>query len=172
MTLDGVWGTPRNFFKRLDAEFKFNVDVCATRTLAKVRRYFSPRIDGLKQPWRGAVWCAPPYGAGIANWIEKAWSSARTGKATVVCLVFARTDTGWWRDYCMRADEIRFIAGRLTFEKPGAISHSPMPNALVIFRAGEGPQHGPQFSVYDWRSFAPNRVRSVPGTQSSSSGPS
>jgi len=49
----------------------------------------------------------------------------------VVCLLPARTDTKWWRDYVMRASELRFISGRVKFgdAKTGA----PFPSVIAIF---------------------------------------
>jgi hypothetical protein len=45
--------TPQAFFDRLDAEFNFTLDVCALPENAKCKRYFTPEINGLAQPWRG-----------------------------------------------------------------------------------------------------------------------
>lgn len=47
------WETPLDFFRTLDAEFHFTVDVCATAENAKCQDYFSPEQDGLSQEWRG-----------------------------------------------------------------------------------------------------------------------
>lgn len=66
--------------------------------------------------------------------MRKAYESWIEG-ATVVCLVPARTDTGWWHDYAAKASEIRFIRGRVKFEKPNLKSDSaPFPSAIVIFK--------------------------------------
>ena len=72
----------------------------------------------------------PPYGRGIGKWMKKAYESAQSG-ATVVCLVPARTDTGWWHDYAMRG-EVRFVRGRLKFN--GLNCNAPFPSEVVIFR--------------------------------------
>jgi site-specific DNA-methyltransferase (adenine-specific) len=38
----------------------------------------------------------PPYGRQIGRWVKKAWESAQSGACElVVCLLPARTDTGW-----------------------------------------------------------------------------
>lgn len=42
------------------------------------------------------------------------------------------TDTAWWQDEVMRAQEIRFLRGRVTFV--GARSPAPFPSAVVIFK--------------------------------------
>ena len=84
--------------------------MCLTSN-AKCPNYFTPEQDGLAQDWIGTCWCNPPYGRDIGKWIKK----ASEANATVVCLVPARTDTAWWHDYAMKADDIRFIRGRLKF---------------------------------------------------------
>ena len=124
------WETPQALFDKLDAEFGFNLDVCATEETAKCGRYFTPADDGLSQTWESVCWMNSPYGRAIAKWMRKAFDESQLG-ATVVCLVPARTDTTWWHDYATRG-EIRFLRGRLKF---GGTEHSaPFPSAVVIFR--------------------------------------
>lgn len=121
----------------LHREFDFTVDVCANEVNACLPRYFSEEDNGLIQPWEGErCYMNPPYGQDIPKWIAKAYWSAKNG-ATVVCLLPSRTDTGWWHDYVMRAEEVRFIRGRLKFE--GAQYVSPFPCLVVVFRGGGGP---------------------------------
>lgn len=56
------WETPSDFFKKLDAEFHFTLDACATDSNAKCVRYFTKESDGLSQDWGGeTVYCNPPY---------------------------------------------------------------------------------------------------------------
>lgn len=125
-----LWATPQDFFDALNAEFNFDVDVCATAENAKCIKYFTAQQDGLKQDWNGVCWMNPPYGRVIGNWVKKAYVSAQNG-ATVVCLLPARTDTKWWHDYCMKGS-VRFIRGRLKF---GCNKNSaPFPSAVVIFK--------------------------------------
>lgn len=125
-----LWATPQDFFDKLDAEFNFELDVCATHENAKCKKYYTVRENGLLQRWQGVCWMNPPYGRVIGEWVKKAYESAQDG-ATVVCLVPARTDTRWWHDYCMKG-EIRFVRGRLKFGT--AKENAPFPNAVVIFR--------------------------------------
>jgi phage N-6-adenine-methyltransferase len=125
-----TWETPVDLFRRLDREFRFDLDVCALPETAKCSRYFTPADDGLKQQWKGVCWMNPPYGRQIGEWMRKAFEESQRG-CTVVCLVPARTDTEWWHEYAMRG-EIRFIRGRIRFK--GAASSAPFPSAIVIFR--------------------------------------
>lgn len=123
-----LWETPQDFFDRLNDEFHFDLDVCALAENAKCERYFTPSTDGLKQKWTGTVWCNPPYGRQIAKWVKKAAES----DCTVVMLIPARTDTGWFHDYIYGKTEIRFLRGRLKFG--GAKWNAPFPCMVVIWR--------------------------------------
>lgn len=124
------WATPWEFFDKLNDEFKFTLDPCASARNHKTDRYFSRTRNGLTQDWSAErVFMNPPYGRVIHLWIRKAFESAKAG-ALVVCLIPSRTDTSYWHDYCMKG-EIRFIRGRLRFG--GSKNSAPFPSAVVIF---------------------------------------
>jgi site-specific DNA-methyltransferase (adenine-specific) len=125
------WATPRDLFRALDAEFRFDFDPCATPETATCPRYFTPADDGLRQEWTGRVFMNPPYGRTIGAWMRKAWEASQTTAEVAVCLVPARTDTAWWHSYATRG-EVRFLQGRLRFG--GAASGAPFPSAVVVFR--------------------------------------
>ncbi len=139
------WATPKGFFDLVSAEFAFDLDAAASHNNAKCNRYYTEEEDGLSQPWQGTVWCNPPYGRGIKDWVRKGYDSAQEG-AVVVMLIPARTDTTYWHEYVMRAAEVRLIRGRLVFGDGEATSNAPFPCALVVFRSGE---HAPTFSTMD-----------------------
>jgi phage N-6-adenine-methyltransferase len=125
------WSTPLDLFRDLDAEFHFDLDVCALPENAKCPRYFTPADDGLAQRWIGNCFCNPPYGRTIGDWMRKAWEESQAGAAVVACLVPARTDTVWWHDYATRG-EVRLLKGRIKFG--GVRSGAPFPSAVVVFR--------------------------------------
>lgn len=141
------WWTPQWLFEPLNKEFHFELDVCASAKNAKCKRYFTRQQDGLKQEWKGVCWMNPPYGREIADWVRKAYDSAKKG-ATVVCLVPARTDTAWWWDYCIQG-EVRFLRGRIKFDNDRNIDNSAnFPSAVVVFRPGVKPANA---KVVWWR---------------------
>lgn len=112
------WCTPADFFSELDQEFHFNLDPAATDKSAKCARYFTPADDGLKADWGGCrVFCNPPYGRQITDWVRKGYEESKKPGTLVVMLIPARTDTSYFHDYIFhgKADEVRFIRGRLTF---------------------------------------------------------
>ena len=127
------WETPKEFFDKLNEEFNFTLDPCATPGNAKCKKYYTVKEDGLKQDWQGeTVFCNPPYGKAIKNWVKKCYEESRKPNTTVVMLIPARTDTTYFHEYIYKkAKEIRFVKGRLKFgnSKNGA----PFPSMVVVF---------------------------------------
>ena len=126
------WPTPQAFFDQLNREFKFTLDPCASAENAKCRWFFTREDDGLKQNWRShRVFCNPPYGKTMRDWARKCYEASQGG-ALVALLAHARTDTRWFHDWVYgKADEIRFVRGRL---KIGDGSQSaPFPSLIAIF---------------------------------------
>ncbi len=127
------WSTPQDFFDELNEEFHFNLDPCADDSNHKCDMYFTKEQDGLAQDWGGhRVFCNPPYGKEIKDWVKKCYYEAHKDNTIVVLLIPARTDTTYFQDYIYHRAEVRFIRGRLRFSgKDGA----PFPSMLAIFRA-------------------------------------
>ena len=127
------WSTPQAFFDELNKEFNFTLDPCATSENAKCTKYFTVEDDGLKQDWsKDTVFMNPPYGREIKYWVQKAYEESLKG-ATVVCLIPARTDTAYWHDYIFgKADDIRFLRGRLKFGD--SKNPAPFPSAIIIYK--------------------------------------
>ena len=132
--MDGC--TPQQFFDDLNAEFSFVADVAATEENKKAPICYTPENDGLKNSWQfgGAVFCNPPYGKEIGKWVKKAYEEACKG-ATVVLLIPARTDTGYFHDYIYGKAEIRFVRGRIKFADQNGIAkfNAPFPSMVVIY---------------------------------------
>lgn len=139
------WETPWDFFNELDAEFHFDVDVCARADNAKCQQFITPEMDALNLEWRnfGSVgFMNPPYGREIGEWTSYARKSTFLN-FTTVGLLPSRTDTKWWhRDVIDAKAEVRFLKGRLTFE--GAPHPAPFPSAVVIWRANPFPFVNPR----------------------------
>lgn len=115
----------------------------------KCDRYYTEKDDAFKQDWSVGsggkpAWLNPPYGRGIGRWMELV--KRQSQKITVVTLIPARTDTGWFWDHVIHgAHEVRLLRGRLRFE--GAESGAPFPSAVGIYLAGDPP---PEARLVPW----------------------
>ena len=125
------WDTPQKLFNELNEEFNFTLDPCATDENAKCNKHFTIEDDGLSKDWsKDVVFMNPPYGREIKKWIKKAYEESLNG-ATVVCLIPARTDTTYWHDFIFdKADDIRFLRGRLKFGN--SKNSAQFPSAIVL----------------------------------------
>ena len=111
--------TPRDFFEKLDKEFRFNLDVSPHMSL----------IDMLKPEirWKGCIYCNPPYN-NQRPFIEKALDE----NVNAVFLLPSRTDTKLFHELILpKAKEIRFIKGRLKFDDQK--NSAPFPSMIVVF---------------------------------------
>jgi len=116
--------TPPALYSELDGEFHFTLDPCPLG---------GGDIDGLERSWTGErVYCNPPYGRDVGRWLAKAREAA-----IAVYLLPSRTDTAWWHDYALSADEIRFVRGRLKFGD--AKSGAPFPSVILVYRGEKAP---------------------------------
>ena len=72
------WATPKDFFDKLDSEFQFTLDPCATAENHKCDLYYTKEEGGLSKDWAGhRVFCNPPYGRDIGNWVKYAYEQSR-----------------------------------------------------------------------------------------------
>lgn len=128
------WATPFDFYKKLDDEFFFDIDVCASRENHKCLVYYDIAENGLSKNWIGSIFCNPPYSQ-IKLWLKKGQEEIINGNANVIVyLIPARTDTKYFHEYCLGKNcEIRFIKGRLKFGD--SKNSAPFPSILVIMRS-------------------------------------
>jgi site-specific DNA-methyltransferase (adenine-specific) len=131
------WETPESFFQQLNEEFHFTLDAAASDANHKCKKYFTKDQDGLTQRWSGTVWCNPPYGKTIPQWLEKAIEEQRRG-VTSVFLLMARTEMSYFHELIFPNAEIRFVKGRVKFSHPDPAknkNNTPFYGSmLVIFK--------------------------------------
>ena len=131
---DMTWTTPQDFYDELNKEFNFTLDPCASVKNTKCVYFYTEEDDGLSKDWEGkTVFCNPPYGRAIKDWVKKCSDESKKPHTTVVMLIPARTDTRYFHDYIYQKEnvEIRFIKGRLKFGE--ATNSAPFPSMVVIF---------------------------------------
>lgn len=85
------------------------------------------------------VFCNPPYGRHIQEWVRKGYEESQKPGTLVVMLIPARTDTSYFHDYIFggKADEVRFLRGRIKFtdEEGNAKDAAPFPSAVIVWRS-------------------------------------
>jgi len=125
------WLTPPEIIKALGS---FDLDPCSpvNRPWDTAREHYNILDNGLKKPWRGRVWCNPPYGSETGIWLGRL---ADHGDG--VALVFARTETDmFFSQVWERASAVLFIRGRLYFYHvtgQQAAANSGGPSVLVAY---------------------------------------
>lgn len=80
------------------------------------------------------MFCNPPYGREIGDWVEKCYLESKNKNTICVMLIPARTDTRWFHDFIYKKPniEIRFIKGRLKFGN--SKNSAPFPSMVVVFK--------------------------------------
>lgn len=130
------WTTPKDFYDNLNKEFNFTLDPCCSHQNALCEKHYTKEENGLIQDWQGeTVYCNPPYGKEIKDWVKKCFDESKKKNTTIVMLIPARTDTRYFHEYIYhKAKEIRFIKGRLKFGgDEGNKGSAPFPSMVVIF---------------------------------------
>lgn len=73
------WATPQSLFDKLNAEFHFDLDPCATDENHKCAQYYTKADDGLTKNWGGGQYSAIPHTDGkSANGYEKPMKKRRS----------------------------------------------------------------------------------------------
>ena len=125
------WETPQDLFDRLNAEFHFTLDPCATKENTKCKKFYTKEDDGLSKDWSGEiVFCNPPYNRYVIDkWLKK---MSNSNAKVCVGLLPVRTNTAWFHKYVWKKTKIRFIRGKLKFS--GYKWQAPFPSMIVIFK--------------------------------------
>jgi site-specific DNA-methyltransferase (adenine-specific) len=127
------WATPKAFYDKLNEVHEFDLDVAASSTNHLCDDWYGldhpdeSRKNGLEAEWYGHVWCNPPYGRGIKDWVLK----ASQHHDLVVMLLPARTDTRWFHDLVLPNANVTFVRGRIKFGTSNA--GAPFPSMVVEF---------------------------------------
>lgn len=124
------WLTPPDLVKMLGS---FELDPCGCPgmpwRLAPVT-FMPPRQDGLSLPWKGRVFCNPPYGDAITDWVERIHEHGDG-----ILLIYSRTETDAWLRVWATGHGFLFPHGRIAFYTPRGIKKSggTAPSALIAY---------------------------------------
>jgi len=90
----------------------FDLDPCASikRPWDTAKNHYTYLDNGLLLPWRGRVWCNPPYG------LNKEFLRRCVSHDNCMVLIPARTETEYFYEYVWkRADGLLFMRNRIHF---------------------------------------------------------
>ena len=129
------WLTPPSLLSKLG---EFNLDPCApiVRPWDTAKYHYTVKDDGLNMPWKGRVWCNPPYGKHASAWLCRL---AAHGNG--LALIFARTETKFFFEQVWnKASAVLFLKGRLYFhhvDGTQAPASAGAPSVLVAYGENE-----------------------------------
>lgn len=126
------WETPQDFFDEWNRQFHFTLDACANEKNHKCNKYYTKEDNGLLKDWGGEiVWCNPPYGKNISEWVKKCHIECQKKGTIIVALLPARTDTKWFHEYVYHEALTYFVKGRLKFSN--SKNSAPFPSMVCIW---------------------------------------
>jgi len=128
--INDEWLTPPEIIKSLG---EFDLDPCSpiNRPWDTAKTHFTKEDNGLVKPWKGRIWCNPPYGNMTGIWLS------RLSRHYGIALIFARTETNMFFDQVWnKADAVLFLKGRLSFhyvDGSQAETNAGAPSVLVAY---------------------------------------
>lgn len=130
--------TPPDFWSVIDAEFQFQIDVCASANNTKCNWYIDAEMNSLgeNQAWVGypnvrwpagsvmpavyvtRAWCNPGF-ARVLPWHKKAYQEAQKSPDAVVVLIgLPGGSQDWWHFAYEHATQIRTLDDRVNYIVP------------------------------------------------------
>jgi phage N-6-adenine-methyltransferase len=155
------YGTPPDFWQRLDDEFHFQLDAAAWDWNAKAPAWLTVFEDSLTLDWRWVceevlgvplvVWLNPPYGSQLKVWLKRL---AEHGNG--IALVPARTEVeSWFWPYVWEAaDTVLFLRGRLYFLTPEGEERGNAGHGSVLVAYGYQASERLRLSRIEGRAFS------------------
>jgi len=126
------WLTPPHIIESLGP---FDLDPCAAvdQPWPTANKHYTLQDNGLEKPWKGSVWCHPPYS------LCKPWLAKCAECDDALVLLYARTETEMWKQYVWAdgmASGVLFIYGRLYFHRADGSkseTNAGAPSAIVAY---------------------------------------
>lgn len=137
------WGTPIEFYNKLNQEFNFDFDPCPLN-----KEEITPDKDGLLIEWGGRNFINPPYSRTLKEaFVNKAIEESKKGKLCVLLIPVSTSTKLFHEKILPNAKEIRYIKGRLkfsTFDENGNLytpKQSGMHDSMIVVLTNNPPQN-------------------------------
>lgn len=155
---------PEDFWKLVDNEFHFNLDIAASPYSRKTASWIGPGspihtdalssdfmnyMSGLNESYR--IWCNPPYSK-IRPWAEICRAHARLNGGTA-CLLTPASRAQWFEDVIDDAHEVRHLTPRVQFLPPPGVNYTSndRDSMLIVFRPIPVNWPGARMWLWRWR---------------------
>lgn len=56
-----TWETPDDLFEKINQEFNFETDICASAENTKCAKFYTEENSCLDHTWEGSCWMNPPH---------------------------------------------------------------------------------------------------------------
>ena len=111
--------------------FDFTVDICASDHNHKLDRYYTESDNALTKTWFGErVWCNPPYGRALPNWMDK-FLKEKDYVESLVTLLPLSAKTRWFHKIKGSGFTMCMVKGALKFVP--AVYPAPFSSVLIIW---------------------------------------
>lgn len=145
------YGTPLEFFDKLNGIFTFYLDPCAAPdNRLGLPVFFTKEKNAIEREWKQNAFINPPFGTkkgeNIRDWIEKMQRESRFHRRNhYVMLLPLRLEANWFQELIMTDKEclIYVIRGRLVFYNPEKnANNDPHPIGSVLYIKGDNITRG------------------------------
>lgn len=131
--LSDMWQTPAWLFDKLNKEFRFDIDLCASEHNKKTEIYCSDLLAEETSLWGEGSnlqsgFTNPPY-SNILPFVKKAWELSEY--MTVVCVLKVDTSTKWWSVFWDYQTQQPKAGCRLPRFEPKRIQFDPPPKHIL-----------------------------------------
>jgi hypothetical protein len=166
-TLDTTWQTPPELLEPVRAYFGGRIPLdaaTATDNPTGADRFFArPESDGLTWAWSGygGVFCNPPYGRVLRDWLDKMRIEAEAGAEIISLLPSARWEQAYFQRAICAANALCMIRKRVAFvraETRERVAGNPYANIFVgwnVDHARFAESFGPHGACVALRPLAP-----------------
>ena len=140
------YGTPLDFFNKINSIFKFEYDPCAfpEDNRLGLDHYTTKEYNGLSTDWNYNTFINPPFGTKkgekVVDWIRKMKKeSDKYQDKKFVMLLPARIESNWFQEEIFQDEHalIYIIRGRLRFYNPETNKNNdPHPMGSILYVRG------------------------------------
>ena len=146
------WTTPDNFWNWVDSFYQFTLDACADAGNARCFDYLDILQNGLTTPWKGRVWCNPPFSQ-APEWHRKAAGEIYMGNCDlVVVLGHAGVGAEWFQTHIKEfVPDVYLVSPRVQFDPPVGVkkSSNSRDSMLCVYRSR--PAKVPRIEAIRWQ---------------------